>query len=579
MGRFLIRRLLPAVIIISIVLGWLRLQGEQAGLYGTTVGTSLFTAANVLIISALILWSARLFYRLEDKRTQAKESQQQAEASYRALVERMPAVVYIQEIGSSDSAMYMSPQIENLTGYSPEECKDPDLRWRMVHPDDRERLQSEDERTGEPGEVFITEYRVVRRDGRVVWVRNESVIVEDEPSGSRYWQGFMLDITERKQAEEELRETARLFRSTFENAPIGMALVSLDNHYLRVNQAFCEMLGYSQEELLSRRTLEVTHPDDREASTARTKALLEGKIARDLLEKRYIRGDGQVVWALSSVSLVRDSGGDPAYFVSQYQDITERKHAEEEIRQLNESLERRVEERTAELENAIADLSESEERYALVVEGSNDGIFDWDLRTGELYWNDRLFEMLGLSRSEVSPSFELFAELLHPDDRQRAMDAVNAHLERGENYDEEFRIRDTSGGYRHCIGRGKAQREEDGTPYRMAGSVIDITERKESERELRRAEARYRALVEQIPAVTYIEAVDDEERATNLLYVSPQIETMFGYSPEEWMADPQLFAPLLHPDDRDRVLAEDQRTDESGEPFQIEYRHFSKDGR
>jgi PAS domain S-box-containing protein len=118
-----------------------------------------------------------------------------------------------------------------------------------------------------------------------------------------------------------------------------MALVSLDNHYRQVNQAFCDMLGYSQEELLSRRTFEITHPDDREASIARTQALLEGTTDRDLLEKRYICADGQVVWALSSVSLVRDSRGDPAHFVSQYQNITERKKAEEDMKEANRRLE------------------------------------------------------------------------------------------------------------------------------------------------------------------------------------------------------------------------------------------------
>jgi PAS domain S-box-containing protein len=102
--------------------------------------------------------------------------------------------------------LYMSPQIETLTGYTPEECKDPDLRWGMVHPDDRERLQSE-EGSGKPGEVFATEYRVLHRDRRVMWVRNESVVIEDKASGSRYWQGFMLDITERKHAEEALRRS------------------------------------------------------------------------------------------------------------------------------------------------------------------------------------------------------------------------------------------------------------------------------------------------------------------------------------------------------------------------------------
>jgi diguanylate cyclase (GGDEF)-like protein/PAS domain S-box-containing protein len=142
------------------------------------------------------------------ERKRAEERLRQTEARYRTLVERMPAVTYIQEIGSPDSAMYMSPQIETLTGYSPEECKDPDLRWLLVHPDDREWMQAEDERTGEPGEVFTTEYRVLHRDGRTVWVHNESVLVEEEESGSRYWQGFMVDITERKRAEERLQYQA-----------------------------------------------------------------------------------------------------------------------------------------------------------------------------------------------------------------------------------------------------------------------------------------------------------------------------------------------------------------------------------
>ena len=106
-----------------------------------------------------------------------------------------------------------------MTGYTPEDCKDPDLRFRMVHPDDRERMRSEDERTFEPGQVVATEYRVLHRDGRTVWVRNEAVMLEDETSGSRYWQGFMLDITGRKQAQEKLREAEERYRALVERTP------------------------------------------------------------------------------------------------------------------------------------------------------------------------------------------------------------------------------------------------------------------------------------------------------------------------------------------------------------------------
>ena len=184
-ARFLVRRLLPVAVVAPIVLGWLRLEGERAGLYGTAGGTVLFGAANVLIICALVLYGARSLRRAEDRRRQTEASLRQAEQRYRTLVERVPAVVYVQEIGSPDAATYMSPRLESLTGYSPEDLEDPDLRWRMVHPEDRELMRSEDRRAVEPGEVVATEYRVLHRDGRVVWVRNESVLVEDEASGSR----------------------------------------------------------------------------------------------------------------------------------------------------------------------------------------------------------------------------------------------------------------------------------------------------------------------------------------------------------------------------------------------------------
>src|ERR687897_591689 len=193
------------------------------------------------------------------ERKEAERKLREAEQRYRNLIEQVPAVVYIQEIGSPDSAMYMSPQIETLTGYSPEECKNPDLRWSLVHPEDREWLQAEDERTGEPGKVFTTEYRVVHRDGGTKWVRNESVLIEDEMSGTRYWQGFMLDITERKAFEEALERLSRRHEMVLKSAGEGIFGLDLHGEVTFVNPAASDMTGWEVEELVGCPQHDVLH--------------------------------------------------------------------------------------------------------------------------------------------------------------------------------------------------------------------------------------------------------------------------------------------------------------------------------
>ena len=139
------------------------------------------------------------------------------------------------------------------------------------------------------------------------------------------------DITERKKSEEDLRRSEERFRSVFEDAPIGVALVGLDRRYLRVNRQLCEMLGYPEENLLAMTSSEVTHPDDLEISAARMRQVVGGEPGSHALEKRYVRADGRVVWVLSSVSMVETVGGEPGYFVVLYQDITERKALEEKL--------------------------------------------------------------------------------------------------------------------------------------------------------------------------------------------------------------------------------------------------------
>jgi PAS domain S-box-containing protein len=122
-----------------------------------------------------------------------------------------------------------------------------------------------------------------------------------------------------------------LFQSAFEFAAIGMALVSPEGKWLRVNRSVCQITGYSEQELLQRTFQDITHPDDLELDLENVRKMLAGEIETYQMEKRYCRKDGEIVWVLLSVSLVRTKSGEPLFFISQIQDITRQKLSEEQL--------------------------------------------------------------------------------------------------------------------------------------------------------------------------------------------------------------------------------------------------------
>lgn len=144
-------------------------------------------------------------------------------------------------------------------------------------------------------------------------------------------------------------------------------------------------------------------------------------------------------------------------------------------------------------------LKESEERYRLVLEGVNDGIWDWDLSKNEVYWNDRLLEIIGLSRDQFGRTMEALYNRLHPEDKEGIVRAIAAHLEQEIDYNVEFRLLHSSGFYRYCTSQGKAQRNYHGEPLRMAGMISDITERKQAEYSLERERQQLRQIITCVP--------------------------------------------------------------------------------
>ncbi len=208
----------------------------------------------------------------------------------------------------------------------------------MVPPEDRARLIAAIAQLSPEQPHLRISYRMVRSDGSVIWVERTSRAYFDEHGRMLRIVGMMVDITERKQAEETLRDSEEKFRSVFRDAGVGMVIVSPEGRFLAANKAFCDSLGYTEEELQENTVESVTWSEDWPAFSKKLReALTEGRGFQSF-EKRCLHKSGRIVYTVSSASLIRSRNGEPQYFVGEVLDVTMRKEAEQALSDMTRKL-------------------------------------------------------------------------------------------------------------------------------------------------------------------------------------------------------------------------------------------------
>ncbi len=280
---------------------------------------------------------ARKRDRFAKKKEEAEEEKGLLPTSgidYQTLLEQIPAVTYITTLDETGGRLYISPQIETMLGFpSSEWLTDPQLWFRRIYPDDRKRILMEFYKSHNNGQPFRSEYRLIARDGHIVWVRDEGTVVRDESGHPCFIRGFMFDISELMQTKEAIQKSEAKFQTIFEGMAVGIALVNTGGRVMESNQALQKMLGYRGEELYGKVLNEFAHPEDASQNLDLHKKLIAGEKEHYQIEKRYIRKDGEVVWVRLNVSLATGLREVSPYTIHMIEDITAWKQLETQFLQ------------------------------------------------------------------------------------------------------------------------------------------------------------------------------------------------------------------------------------------------------
>lgn len=409
----------------------------------------------------------------------------QAEQAVRDSEERLTSALEASGIGAWDADLSArtsrcSTEYARILGY---DALPPSWSFESflqhVLPEDREAINRQIGQSLAAQGDYDFECRIRRPSGEIrwIWVAGRH---RPEPSGKpRHRAGIVQDITERKRAEEAIRQSEAKYRALVESSPDAVVEADLQGRIIFASRRAAEQHGLDQPaDLVGHPATDYVAGADRDRFRASLDRLIEDDVHRNL-EYSFSRHDESTFNAELCSAVIRDAEGKPETLMAVYRDITERKQTQEMLRQTCE------------------ELRASRERFELVVRGSGAGIWDWDLRTGIVYYSSRWKTLFGYEEHEIGDCFEAWARLLHPDERDRIVRLQEEFLAgTSETLTAEYRLRHKDGTYRWIVARGIAVRDERGKACRLVGSHTDITDRKLAEEKVKAEQRALRRMVQ-----------------------------------------------------------------------------------
>jgi PAS domain S-box-containing protein len=457
---------------------------------------------------------------LQQLNTELEQRVQQRAERYEMAVSAGKVVLWDWNLETEE--IYVDPFLKTWLGYQESEIGSFSTDWgTLVHPDDLACITAAVNAHLEGLTAdFEVEYRLLCKDGSIRWMYARGSAIRDEGGKPYRVTGTGTDITDRKQVEAALQKSEEQFRNLFDDAPIALSLASVrDLRIIKANEAYRQMLGYSDSEFVAVTFTDLTHPEDVKADLEQFQELVDGNISRFGIEKRLIRKNGELMWAHLTVTLIRDLDGTPLYSMGAIEDISYRKRAELELQQLKERLQL---------------LLASNPAVIFTLQPAGD--------FATTYISDNVRAIVGYSSSECLADPNFWSSRIHPEDIGQFLVGF-ANLSGPENRTCEYRFLHRDGLYRWLRTELKLLVDSKGEPIEIIGYAADISNSKCAEIALR----------QQFEQEQLVEAI--ARRVRQSLELDEILNTTVAELQQILAVDRVIVYQLL-PEDRGKVIAE-----------------------
>jgi PAS domain S-box-containing protein len=394
------------------------------------------------------------------------------------------------------------------------------------------------------GWVRDLQFQMIRKDGTLLPVSLNSTAVKDAQGNYLMSRSTILDITDRKRVEAERTKLLDVVEASLNEIYIFDAQTL---HFQHVNEGALKNLGYTREKIQTMTPMDIKPEFDEVSFRKVLTPLLRDEQEKLVFQTIHQRADGSLYPVEVHLQLIEDD--QDSVFLAVILDITRRRQSEEALRA-------------------------SEERWKLALQGSNDGIWDWNIKTNKVFYSVRWKEMLGFEDHEIANERDEWAKRVHPDDINKVMQTIQDHLaKKTPFYTSEHRVLCKDGTSKWILDRGQALWDEAGNPVRMVGSHTDVTDRKRAEEVLRESQERLSLALEVAHMVTW-----DFDILTNHLVAAGAVDLVFGLPRGSSVPSYEDFFNFVHPEDRKSVSQALTRSVEEGAEYRLEYRVVWPDG-